>query len=173
MLVMNACQVFIGRKVRWKCNVPRNSIILTLSLVLCSAGCGNQEYPVQSARGKVVCNGKPVTSGSVLFTPMGKPNSSETGKPAVATVSSDGTFVLSTFGRFDGAIVGKHSVQYSGSEEEDAEAEPEGDDENIKTAKRPRKKQSAPQCVQNGEIIVEVTASGPNDFMVELTSRRK
>lgn len=140
-------------------------------------GCTQGKFPVAQAKGKVVCNGKPVTTGSVTFSPVGDSSSLEAGKPATATVGPDGTFVLSTDSRFDGAVVGKHRVQYVGSEgeeEEDAGAEAspaEGSPEELaQSAERIRRQraQQKSQCVQQGEIIVEVKADGENDFTIEL-----
>ena len=119
-----------------------------------------------------------MVSGSVTFTPISSdPSKVETGKQASGTINSDGTFILSTYGRFDGAIVGKHSVQFSGAGDEDSQDETEGDEESDteETAgnrkdKRQGKKQK-PACVQKGEITLEVTAQGENDFTIELTPK--
>ncbi len=141
---------------------------------LLAAGCGDGKYPVRAARGKVVCGGQPVTMGSVSFSPIGEPGSLETGKPASGTVATDGTFILTTNDRFDGAIVGKHNVRYFGPEDEDEEgAAPTEDspEERAGNAERimARKAQQQALCVQKGEIVLEVTADGENDFTIELS----
>jgi hypothetical protein len=122
-----------------------------------------------------VCGGQPVTVGSVTFSPIAESGNTETGKPATGTVGDDGTFVLTTNDRFDGAIVGKHSVQYIGPEDEEgteeAESVPEGSREEVaRNLKKIRERQAKLklQCVQKGEIIVEVTEDGENDFTIEL-----
>ncbi len=152
--------------------------ILLLSYCL---GCGTSKFPVRPAKGKVVCDGRAVTVGSISFTPIGEANVVETGKSASATVGSDGTFTLTTFERFDGAIVGKHRVQYSGPEEEESSDESSSgadqdapDKSGKKNAERIRQRSTAKrsQCVQQGEIIVEVQASGENNFTIELTAPR-
>lgn len=80
------------------------------------AGCGSKgaEYTVAPASGKVVCQGQPVKGGHITFRPLqtvgGK--SGITGRPASAEVKEDGTFVLSTYGKEDGAVVGKHEITY-------------------------------------------------------------
>ena len=137
------------------------------------AGCGDGQFPVRPAKGKILCSGKPVTSGSVTFTPI-----SEAGKPARATVGVDGSFVLSTFGKFDGAIVGKHQVQFSLQEADNTESEELDEDEGASKAVRRKAKKgqmntTKSDCVQMGEITVEVRASGSNDFMIELTKSGK
>ena len=144
-----------------------------LLFLLFSSGCGDGQFPVRPARGKVVCSGKPVTSGSVTFTPLGT-----AGKPGTAAVGDDGRFVLSTFGKFDGAIVGKHQVQFSVPESENAEDEgleaDEGDSNSMRQkAKKSEMNIAKSNCVQMGEITVEVRASGSNDFMIELTTSGK
>jgi hypothetical protein len=151
------------------CTAPRFVIALPLLL----SACGDGRFPVKPAKGKVVCNGKAVTSGSVTFTPVGAPGSLETGKPASGALGPDGTFQLTTNDRFDGAIVGKHSVRYFGSEGEDEEtSSSEGSaDEKAKNAEkiRQRKMDAQNACVQKGEMIVEVKADGENDFTIELS----
>lgn len=149
-------------------------LVFVAVVCFCLPGCGGNQFPVAPAKGKVVAGGKPVTSGSITFVPMGSVDSLEAGKPASAAIGADGTFVLSTFNRFDGAILGKHKVQYNGTEDEDSEEdEPasEGEEGSAepKTVPRPATAQAKPQYVLKGETIVEVTAGGPNDFTIELS----
>ncbi len=40
------------------------------ALVSFTAGCGSTDFPVRPAKGQVLCDGKPVASGSITFTPM-------------------------------------------------------------------------------------------------------
>ena len=148
--------------------------LLLASFALIS-GCGVEKFPIRPAKGKVVCNGQPVTIGSVSFTPVGEPNAVETGKPASGMLDKDGTFVLTTNDRFDGAIVGKHNVRYFGPEGGDEETSSGSDDSSpaaaAKAAERAklRKAQLQSLCIQKADIVVEVTADGPNDFTIELT----
>ncbi len=147
-------------------------LLLFLFLFL-FAGCGDGQFPVLPAKGKIVCSGKPVTSGSVTFTLIGA-----AGKPAAAAVGEDGSFVLSTYGKFDGAIVGKHNVQFSVPEADRTENEELDEDEgDSKTVRRKAKKgpmnSTKSDCVQMGEITVEIKASGKNDFMIELSTSGK
>ena len=163
-----------------KCSFPPQHpitvLVLALALLQFLSGCGGGQFPVAAAKGKVVCDGKPVTMGSVTFSPIGESGAVETGKPASAAIGPDGTFVLSTNDRFDGAVVGKHRVHYMGPEGEEEEAEAEATpiegspEERTKNAERIRKRraQQKSQCVQQGEIIMEVKADGENDFTIEL-----
>ncbi len=66
-------------------------------------GCdkGPQVVPVE---GIVYYNDKPLPFGSVMFQP-------QMGQPAGARLDQDGSFKLSTFSEFDGAIVGQHKVK--------------------------------------------------------------
>jgi hypothetical protein len=137
-------------------------------------GCGDNRFPVRPAKGKVVCAGKPVSIGSISFNPIGKQGSMESGKPASGAIGPDGTFVLTTNDRFDGAVVGKHSVRYFGPEDEDSDepAVAEGSPEERARAAERAKQRRAQQkslCVQKGEIVVEVTSDGPNEFTIELS----
>lgn len=68
-----------------------------------SIGChrGPEVVPVE---GIVYYNDAPLPFGSVMFQP-------QVGQPAGARLNKDGTFKLSTFSEFDGAIVGNHKVK--------------------------------------------------------------
>lgn len=138
-------------------------------------GCNGSQFKVVPAEGIVLCNGTPVTTGSISLTPLSGENSLESGKPASASLGPDGRFRLSTYGRFDGAIVGKHQVVYVGGEDEDSE-ESEGvsDEDLVANGGKGAKKQtgSKSDCVQKGEIVVEVVASGKNDFTIELSGAK-
>jgi len=155
--------------------VPSPVLVFAFALLPFLSGCGGGRAAVEPAKGKVVCGGNPVTVGSVTFVPIGEPDS-ETGRPAIGAVGPDGTFVLTTYEEGDGAIVGKHRVEYTGpedeaQEEEEGESPPEGSrEERARSAEliRQREARRKSQCVQNGEIIVEVKADGENDFTIEL-----
>lgn len=152
----------------------KRAIFLPFLLLPLLSACGGGRFPVAEAKGKVVCNGQPVTTGTVTFSPIGDADGgAEVGKPATATVGPDGTFVLSTEKRFDGAVVGKHRVSYIGPEggdEEETHEAPEGSPEERAQYLEKMKKQQAQKsaCVQQGEIILEVKADGQNDFTIEL-----
>lgn len=143
-------------------------------LLVVGSGCGDGQFPIRAARGKVVCGGNPVTGGSVTFSPVGETGKSEVGKPATATVGEDGTFVLTTIKKFDGAVVGKHNVSYQPpedieEEESDlAEGSAQERAKNLDVLKKRRAEQKKKRCVQQGEIVVEVKDSGENEFTIEL-----
>lgn len=151
----------------------RHTIGLPFLSLAVFCGCNGSQFKVAPVEGVVLCNGAPVTSGSISFNPISADNSLESGKPASASLGPDGRFVLSTYARFDGAIVGKHQVVYVGGEDEDSE-ESEGvsDEDLVAQGGKSAKPQAAPKasCVQKGEIVVEVVSSGKNDFTIELSS---
>lgn len=66
-------------------------------------GCGDGRLPTAPVSGVVTLDGKPVTSGAVVFTP-------DHGWPAQGELDSDGRFVLSTYEEGDGAILGEHRI---------------------------------------------------------------
>lgn len=84
-------------------------------VVLVIAGCGGSgDFEVMPVRGTVMCNGKPVSGGSITFSPVGETaKAGMSGKAAASAVGTDGSFVLSTYDEQDGAIIGRHRVVYS------------------------------------------------------------
>jgi len=74
-------------------------------------GCGERitRPPLGKVSGKVTYNGKPVTKGSVIFTPV-QGKGGDTGQNAVGQLGSDGSYELTTFDTGDGAILGQHTV---------------------------------------------------------------
>jgi len=75
-----------------------------LSAVLLAAICGCDDKPaVALVSGKVLYNGEPLPYGNIVFQPP-------QGQPAGAAIQPDGSFRLSTFSEYDGAIIGPHKV---------------------------------------------------------------
>jgi hypothetical protein len=58
--------------------------------------------------GKVTYNGKPVTTGSVMFTPLG--GAKDASRIATGQIESDGSYALTTYDTGDGAVLGQHAV---------------------------------------------------------------
>jgi hypothetical protein len=74
-------------------------------------GCGNQSsYEVATVRGTVTLDGKPLTGGKVMFAPIAEGQNAKAGKPGFGALGPDGSFVISTYGVEDGAVIGKHWV---------------------------------------------------------------
>ena len=76
-------------------------------------GCGgSDQLPTGPVEGKVFYQGKPLEFGSVLFQP-------KAGPPGRGQIQPDGSFVISTYGNGDGAILGLNKVRISCSETQD------------------------------------------------------
>jgi len=91
----------------------RNAACLAGWLVLgVAVGCGGNAS-VAKVTGKVNYNGQPVTGGTLMFLPVPHEGSVEGGEPGVAAVETTGTFTVSTNGKQDGALIGKHRVVYT------------------------------------------------------------
>ena len=84
----------------------------SILLMLCAfVGCGTPA-PLESlifpAKGKVSHNGKPLTKGRLIFEPEGA------GRDASADIQPDGSYVMTTFQKDDGAARGSHRVYVDG-----------------------------------------------------------
>ena len=90
--------------------------LLSLAPVTYCIGCGSgmDHFPVARTEGVVLCNGEPVENAQVYFEPLITGKSAKVGKQAFAFTNVDGGFVLSTYGKDDGAVVGKHRVRVGG-----------------------------------------------------------
>ena len=84
---------------------------LVVGLVF-TVGCGSGgDFPVAPVSGRVLCDGQPVPHAIVFFEPLQSGDSALAGKQGIARAKEDGTFVISTYGTEDGAVVGKHRVR--------------------------------------------------------------
>ncbi|MGC1276037.1 MAG: hypothetical protein WBC44_20220 [Planctomycetaceae bacterium] len=152
-------------------NAPRFLVVACLTGVL--AGCENSDFDVATTSGTVVCNGETVTMGTVTFTPVGEGDL--LGKPAIGILGPDGRFVLSTYGDGDGAVVGKHRVNYLAPEAFAEEEEPV-DENSAEAAERSAQRiakasaiQKLASCSLNEELILDVVAGQENDFTIVLS----
>lgn len=82
-------------------------LLLCLVIVGCSQG-PTDTPPLARVKGTVTLDGKPLTQGSVQFTP--DKNRGTTGRMALGNINEDGTFELMTIRADDGAQVGYHLV---------------------------------------------------------------
>jgi hypothetical protein len=92
---------------------PWSNSFLAVAIIaaLSCSGCGKQSsYDVAIVRGTVTLDGKPITGGKVMFAPIAQGQNAKAGKPGFGTLGPDGSFVISTYGVEDGAVVGKHWV---------------------------------------------------------------
>ena len=81
------------------------------SLLVVLTGCGSGAATADVS-GKVTYEGKPVTGGSIGFTPIGS-GEGNAGKAGGGMVGADGSYTISTYGENDGAVIGKHRVSYT------------------------------------------------------------
>jgi hypothetical protein len=78
-------------------------IVLLLALCIVADGCG-EGYPERvPVSGIVLIDGKPLTTGSVRFTPVGS-------RPATGMLDANGHFTLSTFNPGEGCVNGTHTL---------------------------------------------------------------
>jgi hypothetical protein len=79
------------------------------------AGCGpGNGLNLAKVSGKVLYKGQPVKNGTVFF--MADETKGTVGPPAVGSITSDGSYVMSTESAGDGVIVGHHKVGITGVE---------------------------------------------------------
>lgn len=124
--------------------------------VMSIAGCGGPSYEMTTVDGICNCDGEPMSSGIIVFTPVPEPGSKNTepGKPAAAEIQKDGRFTLSTYGDKDGAIVGKHQIHLR----------PGDDDDDEEGAKKP-------VCKKAPETLIVEVKPGKNNVNIELSSK--
>jgi hypothetical protein len=135
------------------------SIAALCPLLLCGCGRGNR-LETTTVTGTVTLDGKPLTSGMVIFTP-------ERGRAATATIQSDGTYMLGTYGSHDGATLGKHHV---------AVVAREGGDEMRGPVRQSFGKWLIPPLYSDftkSGLAFEVKADGPNLYDIKLSSTAK
>ncbi|MDZ4689245.1 MAG: hypothetical protein SH850_29570 [Planctomycetaceae bacterium] len=146
---------------------------LAVGVLAAVSGCGGSgEFDTAPVRGTVTCEGTPVTSGTITFSPIAEDAVDKPGKPAMGKIGSDGTFVLTTYKQGDGAIIGMHEVFYApaiageGDEDEDGS----GDAKPAAPAKRPTAgKGKLLPCQLGGTAKIGVV-NGKNDLKIELMS---
>ena len=119
-------------------------------------GCNDNSPSVVPVRGKVLLDGEPLTSGSVLTTPAA-------GRGARGAIESDGTFELSTYGNGDGALPGTHMAAVV------ARAPSAGNGPEAPPGKLLTPKKYADALTSN--LTIEVTADGDNAPVLELHSK--
>lgn len=134
---------------KWRSN---GKLILLLIAILLATGCSNKDQlEVAPVSGSVTIDGKPLSSGVVIFTPG-------QGRAAKGVISSSGTFELSTYQNNDGAIVGSHGVAVVPLQA--------GEGDEVVSTKIPPKYHSA----LGSGIVLQVKAGAANEFPIELKS---
>lgn len=92
-----------------------------LILLLVSSGCGDglDRFETAKVTGRVLCDGVPVPDVRIYFTPIAAAGKVNSGRQGMANAAADGTFVVSTYGTNDGAVVGRHNVMVDSPHPED------------------------------------------------------
>lgn len=94
---------------------PRVRVFGPLAIAAATAGfafgCGEAgPPPLAKVHGKVTRQGKPLTTGSVLFVPATPKEEGARDYPAGGAIGEDGSYELTTLEPGDGAAVGDHKV---------------------------------------------------------------
>jgi hypothetical protein len=85
------------------------SVALAVLAGACSSQPTEARKPVHPVRGKVLYKGQPAKGAFVLLAPLKEPAENPDPRPR-GTVGDDGTFVLGTYEREDGAPAGEYTV---------------------------------------------------------------
>ncbi len=130
------------------------SFLLLFPLAL-GCGSGLEEFPTATTTGLVTCGGTPVAHVRVYFSPQAPSGGVLAGKSGWGTTEEDGTFVISTYGDEDGAVVGTHNVSVGAPHAE-------------------RFPDFQCPCETNGNkslMTIEVTDDGENNFTIDLPAK--
>jgi hypothetical protein len=87
--------------------MPRPTLALWASLLLVLVSCSRRSEDLPVVTGQVFLHGKPLTGGTIVFTPDSERGGS--GPLATGVIGSDGRYSLTTEGR-RGAVPGWHRV---------------------------------------------------------------
>jgi hypothetical protein len=87
------------------------ALVMTCCGLLLALGCGGSPAGLPHVQGRVFYHGKPLTGGTVVFTP--DPERGGSGPMAWGTIEADGRYRLSTDGR-NGASLGWHRITIAG-----------------------------------------------------------
>lgn len=103
-----------------------SAAILLTGVVTAMSGCGaDNGLNLARVSGKVTYKGEPVKNGTVFFMP--DETKGTVGPPGLGSITSDGSYILSTESAGDGVIVGHHKVGITGVEPVSISNEPAPD----------------------------------------------
>lgn len=153
-------------------SLRKNTFFALLLAISIQTGCYSNRRPTAKVEGTVTYKGQPVRSGTIVFTPKERSKDDlYPGKAARGSVDADGRFRLSTYGTFDGAIVGPHLVTYLNGDS-DSEEEPTDEMEEGKESVNKSKKKTPLNIGLPDDFIIEVK-SKENNFEIELGAFRE
>ena len=87
-------------------------LTVLLAGVLPQTGCGPSNPDTVPVHGRVTWQGEPIGQGTVAFMPA-EGQDDRARRVASGRIESDGSYRLSTFGQFDGAMPGSYQVAIS------------------------------------------------------------
>jgi len=91
----------------------RTACALLAIAIFALPGCSDSEYKIAPVEGTVTYQGNKLTFGKLYFRPVKSGDKGEgPGRPAFGTIDAQGAYRLSTYSEHDGAIVGKHNIQF-------------------------------------------------------------
>lgn len=136
--------------------VKGRKLLLFLVLTSVCAGCGPKRPTTAPVKGKVLLDGRPLTTGNVGTFPTA-------GRGAHGDIQPDGTFELHTYSKNDGALLGKHKVGVVAY-----------DTSGPKGPESPYGKLLVPQVYTNPEtsgFTIDVQPGGIDDVVLEMTTK--
>ncbi len=152
----------------------RGRAALLVAALIALSGCGpGNGLNLAKVSGKVLYKGQPVKNGTVFFVPDEAKGT--VGPQSVGSITSDGSYVMSTESAGDGVIVGHHKVGITGVEplSESASTQEEIDPEKDAGAYMKAKSKAAAQArkgaVKKGEEIF--TDKGGKKFRFVVPSK--
>ncbi|MEW4563123.1 hypothetical protein AB1K70_11390 [Bremerella sp. JC770] len=151
--------------------LPPNTYVslFVLGALVGICGCGSQDFSTAEVTGVVTCEGQTISNASILFTPIPKSSRTLAGRPATGRVGDDGSFVLTTYEKNDGAVLGKHRVTVTFPNQELPDLIPE-DDEYEERGYRPRYRGKLPPCANSDKLIEVEVEPGTNHFDISLST---
>jgi hypothetical protein len=131
----------------------RHAVLLAAALASVS-GCGAANgLNLAKVSGKVMYKGEPVKNGTVFFMPDEAKGT--IGPPAVGSITSNGSYVMSTESAGDGVIVGHHKVGITGVEPAPVSSQAEYDPEEDPGGYMKAKSKAAAQARKGGSTKTE------------------
>jgi hypothetical protein len=132
-------------------------VVLLVAAVPVGAGCSGNGLHLAKVHGKVTYKGEPVRKGTVFFMP--DESKGTVGPPAVGTITTDGSYVMSTETAGDGVIVGAHRIGITGVDDKPLSSEagptPEGDPQGYMKAKAKDAAASRAGRVEKGDTFTD------------------
>jgi hypothetical protein len=96
------------------------TIPLMAALLAVAGGCGSDNgLNLARVSGRVTYKGEPIKNGTIIFQP--DESKGTTGPQAIGTITSDGSFILSSETAGDGAVVGHHKIGILGLDDKPTE----------------------------------------------------